>query len=132
MSSDMLEKKASLLTPLLLLFMVAMILANLGGYMYSPLEALYLKDLGAGIGQIGLFFTLSQIIPLSHQQSCTATLARSGFWFAQHQPGIDFLTRADDRRHSVGKGQCAVPVYPYCHCLTGVYYPCLVQVNNHR
>ncbi len=57
-------KKAPLLTPLLLLFMVAMILANMGGSMYGPLEALYLKELGAGIGQIGLFYTLSQIIPL--------------------------------------------------------------------
>lgn len=57
-------KKAPLLTPLLLLFMLAMILANMGGSMYGPLEALYLKELGAGIGQIGLFYTLSQIIPL--------------------------------------------------------------------
>jgi len=57
-------KKTPLLTPLLLLFMLAMILANTGGSMYQPLEALYLKDLGAGIPQIGLFFTLSQIIPL--------------------------------------------------------------------
>lgn len=57
-------KKNPLLTPLLLLFMLAMILANLGGNMYGPLEALYLKELGAGIGQIGLFYTLSQIIPL--------------------------------------------------------------------
>ncbi|MBN2549052.1 MAG: MFS transporter [Anaerolineales bacterium] len=57
-------KKPPLLTPLLLLFMLAMILANLGGNMYAPLEALYLKELGAGIAQIGLFYTLSQIIPL--------------------------------------------------------------------
>jgi MFS family permease len=58
------EKKAPLLTPYLLLFMLAMILANMGGNMYQPLEALYLKDLGAGIAQIGLFYTISQIIPL--------------------------------------------------------------------
>ena len=64
MISDTPHKKAPLLTPLLLLFMLAMILANLGGNMYGPLEALYLKQLGAGIGQIGLFYTLSQIIPL--------------------------------------------------------------------
>jgi MFS family permease len=32
--------------------------------MYGPLEALYLKELGAGIAQIGLFYTLSQVIPL--------------------------------------------------------------------
>ncbi len=57
-------KKAPLLTPLLMLFMLAMILANMGGNMYGPLEALYLKELGAGIAQIGLFYTLSQIIPL--------------------------------------------------------------------
>ena len=57
-------KKAPLLTPLLLLFMLAMILANLGGSMYGPLEALYLQDLGASIGQIGLFYTLSRIVPL--------------------------------------------------------------------
>jgi MFS family permease len=49
---------------LLLLFMLAMILANMGSNMYGPLEALYLKDLGAGIAQIGLFYTISQIIPL--------------------------------------------------------------------
>jgi MFS family permease len=47
-----------------MLFMLAMILANMGGNMYGPLEALYLKDLGAGIGQIGLFYTVSQVIPL--------------------------------------------------------------------
>jgi MFS family permease len=56
--------KPPFLTPLMLLFMLAMILANMGGSMYGPLEALYLKELGAGIGQIGLFYTLSHIIPL--------------------------------------------------------------------
>jgi MFS family permease len=60
-------KKVPLLTPLILLFMLAMILANLGGNMYGPLEALYLKELGASVGQIGLFYTLSQIIPLMLQ-----------------------------------------------------------------
>jgi MFS family permease len=58
------QRKLRLLTPLLLLFMLAMILANLGGNMYGPLEALYLQELGASIGQIGIFYTLSQIIPL--------------------------------------------------------------------
>ncbi len=64
MDTETPAKKAPLLTPLLTLFMLAMILANLGGNMYGPLEALYLKDLGASIGQIGIFYTLSQIIPL--------------------------------------------------------------------
>lgn len=63
-STDTTSEKVKLLTPLLLLFMGAMILANMGGSMYQPLEALYLKDLGAGIAQIGIYYTLSQIIPL--------------------------------------------------------------------
>ena len=64
MTTQNIHHKAPLLTPLLLLFMLAMILANMGGNMYGPLEALYLKELGAGIGQIGLFYTISQVIPL--------------------------------------------------------------------
>ena len=64
MTTTTVAKKTRLLTPLLLLFMLAMVLANLGGSMYGPLEALYLKQLGAGIGQIGLFYTISAIIPL--------------------------------------------------------------------
>jgi len=64
MTSKTIQQKTALLTPLLLLFMLAMILANIGGGMYGSLEALYLQDLGATIGQIGLFYTLSQIIPL--------------------------------------------------------------------
>jgi len=48
-------------------FLFAMILANIGGNMYQPLLPLYLKNLGAGVTQIGLFFTLSQLIPLALQ-----------------------------------------------------------------
>ncbi len=50
-----------------MLFLAAMILANTGGQMYGSLLPLYLKDLDASVGQIGLFFTLSQIIPLALQ-----------------------------------------------------------------
>ena len=57
-------KKKPILNSLLIMFLFAMILANMGGNMYSPLLPLYLKDLNANITQIGLFFTLSQIIPL--------------------------------------------------------------------
>jgi len=57
-------KAEPLLTRVLLLFMVAMILANIGGEMYGMLLPLYLKELGASVVQIGLFFTISQIIPL--------------------------------------------------------------------
>lgn len=57
-------KKQPLLSGLLILFLAAMILANIGGNMYGQLMPLYLKDLGSNIPQIGLFFTISQIVPL--------------------------------------------------------------------
>lgn len=60
-------KEPPLISPTLLLFLFAMVLANIGGNMYGTLLPLYLKDLGADVGQIGLFFTLSQVIPLALQ-----------------------------------------------------------------
>ena len=60
-------RKKPLLSGLLLLFLVAMIFANIGGNMYQSLLPLYLKDLDASITQIGLFFTLSMIVPLMLQ-----------------------------------------------------------------
>lgn len=53
-----------LLSRTLLLFMGAMVLANVGSEMYGALLPLYLKQLNASVAQIGLFFTISQIIPL--------------------------------------------------------------------
>jgi MFS family permease len=61
------QKSAPLISRKMLLFMVAMVLANTGGNMYGPLLPLYLKSLNASVVQIGLFFTLSQIIPLALQ-----------------------------------------------------------------
>ena len=58
---------APLLNRMLLLFMLAMVLANIGGNMYGPLLPLYLKDLNANVVQVGLFFTLSSILPLALQ-----------------------------------------------------------------
>jgi MFS family permease len=60
-------KKKPLLSGLLILFLTAMIFANIGGSMYGPLLPLYLKDLDATITQIGLFFTLAMIVPLALQ-----------------------------------------------------------------
>lgn len=60
-------KKKPLLSGLLILFLAAMVFANIGGNMYGSLLPLYLKDLNASITQIGLFFTLSQIVPLALQ-----------------------------------------------------------------
>ena len=57
-------KAEPLMNKMLLLFMIAMILANIGGEMYGMLLPLYLKELNASVAQIGLFFTISQIIPL--------------------------------------------------------------------
>ena len=51
-------KPAPLISNKLLLFMVAMVLANTGGSMYGPLPPLYLKELNASVVQIRLFFTL--------------------------------------------------------------------------
>jgi len=58
------DRKNPLLSPVLIVFMLAMILANLGGNMYGPLQSLYLESLGATVTQIGLFYTLAQIVPL--------------------------------------------------------------------
>lgn len=57
-------KKQPLLNGVLVLFLTAMIFANLPGSMYDNLLPLYLKDLGSSVPQIGLFFTVSQIVPL--------------------------------------------------------------------
>jgi MFS family permease len=60
-------KTAPLISPMLLLFMVAMVLANTAGNMWGALLPLYLKSLNASVVQVGLFFTLSQIVPLALQ-----------------------------------------------------------------
>jgi DHA1 family multidrug resistance protein-like MFS transporter len=57
-------KSEPLLTNIILLFLLAMILANIGSEMYAMLLPLYLKELNATVVQIGLFFTISQVIPL--------------------------------------------------------------------
>jgi MFS family permease len=59
--------KKPLLSGMILLFLFAMILANIGGNMYGPLMSIYIRNLGASVPQIGLFFTLSSIIPLALQ-----------------------------------------------------------------
>lgn len=61
------SKPRPLLTPTLLAFMGMMVLANVAGRMHQPLLPLYLQSLGAGVAQVGLFFTLSAIAPLALQ-----------------------------------------------------------------
>lgn len=56
--------KTRMLSNTLIVFMVAMVFANIASEMYATMLPLYLKYLGADVLQIGLFFTLSQILPL--------------------------------------------------------------------
>jgi MFS family permease len=63
----MVREKTPLLSNRLKLFMGTMILANIAGQMYRPLMPLYLQELGADVGQIGLFFTLGAVAPLAFQ-----------------------------------------------------------------
>jgi len=63
-TSESSPRKQPLLSKLLWFFLIAMILANVAAQMYSSFVPLYLKSLGASVAQIGLFFTLFQIIPL--------------------------------------------------------------------
>ncbi len=49
---------------MMILFMGTMVLANISGFMYGPLLPLYLTSLNASVVQVGIFFTLSKIIPL--------------------------------------------------------------------
>jgi len=55
---------APLLNNVLILFMATMVLANISGFMYGSLLPLYLKELNASVVQVGMFFTISQVIPL--------------------------------------------------------------------
>jgi MFS family permease len=56
-----------LLSRTLVILLISMIAANIGGSMYGPLLPLYVQSLGANISQIGIFFTLSMIAPLLFQ-----------------------------------------------------------------
>jgi MFS family permease len=49
---------------MLLTFMGTMILANIAAQMIFPLESLYVQELGASVGQVGMFFTIASIAPL--------------------------------------------------------------------
>ena len=61
------ETKQPLLSEPMRLFLATMILANIAGQMHFGLLPLYLQSLGAGIEQVGLFFTLAAIVPLMLQ-----------------------------------------------------------------
>ena len=58
------ESKAPLLNPLMRWFLSAMILANIAGGMVNMLMPIYLTELGASVGQVGLVFTLTSVVIL--------------------------------------------------------------------
>jgi MFS family permease len=58
------RQKKRILSRTLIVFMVAMVFANIASEMYMTMLPLYMKFLGADILQIGVFFTVSQIVPL--------------------------------------------------------------------
>lgn len=59
--------KEQLLSPLMLWFLFAMILANIAGTMTNLLMPIYLTELGASVGQVGLVFTLTSVVILALQ-----------------------------------------------------------------
>ena len=63
----MTQAKAPLLTPLMRWFLLAMILANIAGNMINMLMPIYLTELGATVGQVGLVFTLTSVVILALQ-----------------------------------------------------------------
>jgi MFS family permease len=60
----MAQNKTPLLTPLMRWFLLAMILANIAGSMTNLLMPVYLTELGASVGQVGLVFTLTSVVIL--------------------------------------------------------------------
>jgi hypothetical protein len=57
--------KQRILSNTLIVFMVAMVFANIAAEMYMTMLPLYMRYLGADVMQIGVFFTVSQIVPWS-------------------------------------------------------------------
>lgn len=64
-TNTILQKKTKqrILSNTLIVFMVAMVFANVASEMYMTMLPLYMRYLGADVVQIGIFFTVSQIIP---------------------------------------------------------------------
>jgi MFS family permease len=61
------RKITSLLNVNLRWFLLAMILANIAGQMAYSMLSLYLIDLGASVGQVGLVFTVASLVPMALQ-----------------------------------------------------------------
>lgn len=57
-------KKPPLLTPIMRWFMLAMVMANIASAMTPMLMPIYLNELGASIGQVGMVFTITSVVIL--------------------------------------------------------------------
>jgi MFS family permease len=58
------HEKQPVITPILRWFLFTMVLANIASSMFVMLVPLYLTELGASVGQVGLVFTLESTIIL--------------------------------------------------------------------
>lgn len=63
----MTTKRKPILNSNLRWFLLAMILANIAGQMAYSLLSLYLLELGASVGQVGLVFTVASLVPMALQ-----------------------------------------------------------------
>jgi len=61
------NNKKSLINTNLRWFMLGMILANIAGTMAYSMMSLYMIDLGASVGQVGMVFTVASLVPLALQ-----------------------------------------------------------------
>jgi MFS family permease len=61
------EKAQTILNKNLRWFLLAMILANIAGQMAYSMLSLYLINLGATVGQVGLVFTVASLVPMALQ-----------------------------------------------------------------
>ncbi len=59
--NDTPTKKQPLLTPIMRWFMLAIVLANIAGTMSTMLIPIYLTELGATVGQVGMVFTFTSV-----------------------------------------------------------------------
>jgi MFS family permease len=63
----MIEKPNPVLNTNLRWFLLNMILANIAGTMAYSMLSLYLIDMGASVGQVGLVFTVASLVPMALQ-----------------------------------------------------------------
>ena len=61
------KAKTPIITRALMVFLGAMILANIAHQMNQQMIPLYVQSLGANVQQVGLFFTVTSILPLMFQ-----------------------------------------------------------------